>query len=182
MKTNWTLLLKYILNFNSCFFFNSNSKYRNELLLTLPARYLYYISLHFKFSTLFYSTQLIEVFSFSSPNSNPGSLFNTKNSVLVYNFSNTVWQKRLTLFYPLSKDSAPVSISELFTNAGWLERETAELSGIFFSKKRDTRNLMLPYSDNSQPFNKNFPSIGTKEIFYDLQSDFLLQQPVTVQF
>ena len=74
------------------------------------------------------------------------------------------------------------SISELFANAGWLERETSELSGILFFNKKDTRNLMLPYSDNSTPFQKNYPSIGLKEIYYDLQSDFLIQQNIIIQF
>jgi len=56
------------------------------------------------------------------------------------------------------------------------------LHGIFFSGKKDLRNLMLQYGDTSAPMQKSFPSIGTREIFYDTVTDLLVQQPVSVQF
>jgi len=74
------------------------------------------------------------------------------------------------------------SITEIFTNANWLEREVAELHGIFFSGKKDLRNLLLQYGDTSAPMQKSFPTIGTREIFYDAVSDLLVQNPVSVQF
>jgi NADH-quinone oxidoreductase subunit C len=74
------------------------------------------------------------------------------------------------------------SITELFLNANWLEREVAELHGIFFSNKKDLRNLMLPYGDTSAPMRKSFPSIGVKEVFYDSLTDLLIQNPVSIQF
>jgi len=63
-----------------------------------------------------------------------------------------------------------------------LEREISELHGIFFSGKKDLRNLMLQYGDTSAPMQKSFPSIGLREIFYDSSSDLLIQNPVTIQF
>jgi NADH:ubiquinone oxidoreductase subunit C len=56
------------------------------------------------------------------------------------------------------------------------------MHGIFFSGKKDLRNLMLQYGDTSAPLQKNFPSIGIREIFYDTVSDLLVQNPITVQF
>jgi len=41
---------------------------------------------------------------------------------------------------------------------------------------------MLPYGDTSAPMKKIFPSIGTKEIFYDVSTDTLTLMPVTIQF
>jgi NADH:ubiquinone oxidoreductase subunit C len=63
-----------------------------------------------------------------------------------------------------------------------LEREAAELHGIFFSGKKDLRNLMLQYGDSSAPMKKSYPSIGLKEIFYDSVTDTLIQNPVSIQF
>jgi NADH:ubiquinone oxidoreductase subunit C len=63
-----------------------------------------------------------------------------------------------------------------------LEREASELNGIFFSGKKDTRNLMLQYGDTSAPFKKSFPSIGLKEIFYDSTTDLLVYNPTSIQF
>jgi NADH:ubiquinone oxidoreductase subunit C len=155
----------------------------------LPKNYLYYLNLHLKFSTFFYTTQLIDIFSYSRPSISDlkKNLSYEEGNIVVYTYHNVFFQKRFFFFVPLSgegclsKDSLN-SIAELFTNAGWLEREASELSGFMYFNKKDTRNLMLPYSDNSQPLQKNFPSIGLKEIFYDLQSDYLIQQPVSVQF
>ena len=59
------------------------------------------------------------------------------------------------------------SITELFPAANWLEREAAELHGVSFSGKKDLRNLMLQYGDTSAPFQKSFPSIGLKEMYYN---------------
>lgn len=74
------------------------------------------------------------------------------------------------------------TIAEIFVNANWLEREIAELHGIFFSHKKDLRNLLLPYGDTSSPMLKSYPSIGTREIFYDATTDLLTQNPVSIQF
>ena len=62
-----------------------------------------------------------------------------------------------------------------------LEREISELHGINFAGKKDLRNLMLQYGDTSSPFQKLFPSIGVKELFYDPLKDTLIQKNVTVQ-
>ena len=79
--------------------------------------------------------------------------------------------------------NAPLnSISELFLNANWLEREVSELHNFFFSGKKDLRNLLLQYGDTSAPMQKSFPSVGTREIFYDSVTDSLIQTPVSLQF
>lgn len=106
------------------------------------------------------------------------------NNVLVYNFHNLTSQERLFLFVSntarvgksdnVSKYDT-FSIAELFPNANWLEREIAELHGALFGYKRDVRNLMLTYGDNTNPFQKYFPSIGIYELFYDSRSDLITQ-------
>lgn len=82
----------------------------------------------------------------------------------------------------INKFTGFTSISELFYNASWLEREVSELSGVFYLSKKDMRNLMLIYGDSSAPLQKNYPTIGTREVFYDLSNDILIQQPVALQF
>jgi hypothetical protein len=41
---------------------------------------------------------------------------------------------------------------------------------------------MLQYGDTTAPMKKSFPSIGLREIFYDSTTDFLIQNPVSIQF
>ena len=74
-----------------------------------------------------------------------------------------------------------MDFSELFYSANWLEREVSELSGIVFLGKKDLRNLMLQYGDSSVPFQKSFPTIGLKEMFYNPVKDVIVQNPVTLQ-
>jgi NADH:ubiquinone oxidoreductase subunit C len=113
-------------------------------------------------------------------------------NIIVYNFHNFLTNNRFFVFSYLSatpqtskrrvKTPSIRSITELYPNAWWLEREIAELHDINFINKKDTRNLMLQYGDTSAPFKKNNPSIGLKEIFYDVVSDSLIYSPVSLQF
>lgn len=57
----------------------------------------------------------------------------------------------------------------------------SELSGIVFLGKKDLRNLMLQYGDSSVPFQKSFPTVGLKEMFYNPVKDVIVQNPVTLQ-
>lgn len=173
---------------------------KNTVLL-ISQKHLYYLSIHLKLSSLFYSTQLVDIFSYEAvANTTPVcdmkdktlSSYATNTPLLVYNFHSINQQQRFFIFVinsisqNTSKKSltwSPLSsISEIFVNANWLEREVSELHGIFFSNKKDLRNLLLPYGDTSAPMLKSFPSIGTREIFYDSTTDLLIQNPVSIQF
>lgn len=158
----------------------------------------YYLTLHIKLSSLFYSTQLVDIFAYELPINKNEPVFknskiaNTSSSILVYNFHSIFYQQRFFVFIMLNSKTninkntitwnSIKSVTELFLNANWLEREIAELHGIFFSGKKDVRNLMLPYGDTSAPFKKSFPSIGLREVFYDSVTDLIVQSPVSIQF
>ena len=196
MNLNYKLFLKYILfHTNNIFlkYINKNDKNTN---IYITENHLYYLSLHLKLSSLFYSTQLVDIFSYELPLNNNIeknkniSLIN--NSLVVYNFHSILFQQRFFIFVILNQKknikknviswNSLNSITELFLNANWLEREIAELHGIFFSGKKDLRNLMLTYGDTSSPMRKSFPSIGIKEIYYDATTDLLIQTPISLQF
>ena len=145
-----------------------------------------------RFSSILYSSQLVDIFSYELPLSNSDRDFKktsnnlfTQNSIVVYNFHNLTYQERFFFFcaeLPTKFNGFTLnSISELFPNANWLEREVSELHGVVFNNKKDLRNLMLQYGDTSMPFKKSSPSIGVKEVFYDSVNDVLIQIPVSVQ-
>lgn len=94
-------------------------------------------------------------------------------------------QERLFVFSPkvfVNNTSSNVkALVELYPNSVWLEREVAELHALTFEGKKDVRNLMLQYGDSNAPFRKSFPSIGTREMFYDGASDLISQNPVSTQ-
>jgi hypothetical protein len=71
--------------------------------LYLTENNFYYLSLHLKLSSLFYSTQLIEIFAYETPFNKNLNLNNKKislinNSILVYNFNSILFQQRFYLF------------------------------------------------------------------------------------
>lgn len=162
--------------------------------LVIPQNTFYYAALHIRFSTIFYSVQLVDLFSYELPLLNSQKFVNhnfvshsldTTNSVVVYNFHNLTFQDRFFFFCSETSQTYNKfhlnSISELYPNAGWLEREVAELHGTTFNNKKDLRNLMLQYGDTSTPFKKSSPSIGTKEVFYDSLTDLVVQNPISLQ-
>jgi NADH:ubiquinone oxidoreductase subunit C len=198
MNLNYKLFFKYILFHTNQIFLKYLHRNDKNLNIYLTETNFYYTCLHIKLSSLFYSTQLIDIFAYELPTNN--NLINQteskipliNNSIIVYNFHSILFQQRFFIFlYLNSKNNRNKfstnwnslnSITELFLNANWLEREASELHGIFFSGKKDIRNLMLPYGDTSAPMRKSFPSIGTREIFYDSITDLLIQNPVSIQF
>lgn len=197
MNTNFKLYFKYILlHTNQVFLYNLLRHDMNTNILVTQKSF-YYLMLHFKLSSLFYSLQLSDLFSYELPvNKNNAAQtsthFTSSTSVIVYNFHLLSAQQRFFIF--VLDDSKTFiqknnnrshncySLTELFLNANWLEREAAELNAINFVGKKDLRNLMLQYGDVSAPFQKSFPSIGVREIFYDTITDNLTQSPVSIQF
>jgi len=197
MNLNYKLFFKYILFHTNQVFLKYLYKSDKNTNIYITENNFYYLTLHIKLSSLFYSTQLTEIFSYEIPfnkniNKNDQNISLVNNSILVYNFHSILFQQRFFLF-AISNTKQNIkknninwnslnSITELFLNANWLEREVSELHGIFFSNKKDLRNLMLTYGDTSAPMRKSFPSIGIKEVFYDSTSDLLIQNPVSIQF
>lgn len=199
MDKNYKLYFKCILNNeNYSFVINNNNNLKNTNLF-LTTRSLYYLTFFFRFSSLFYSTQLVDIFSYEIPRATklnqPLKNYKIKknvSSLMVYNFHILNTQNRFFLFLsPISLsmrneklpgvNSTLPSITELFFAANWLEREVSELHLISFNGKKDVRNLMLQYGDSTGPFQKSFPSIGIKELFYNPIKDTLIQNPITIQ-
>ena len=165
--------------------------------MVLNKKDLYFLTLHLKLSSLFYPLQLVDLFIYETPASNNLSNdFKSKStngndrSVIVYNFQVLSTQQRFFIFVLNSINSTKKtpnniklkSITNLFLNANWLEREASELNGVYFYGKKDLRNLMLQYGDNSSPFKKTSPCVGSRELFYDSVNDLLIQTPTTIQF
>jgi len=175
------------------FFLRYETQGRKNSTLVLPHYLLYFLIFHVRFSSPSYISQLVDIFSYEMPinskklESNNLNInnYSTASKTVIYHFHNLLNHERLFLFALNIKSSTKFSnlksITELFPNANWLEREVSELYNFTFEGKKDTRNLMLQYGDNSAPFQKFFPSIGLKEMLYDLLSDLIIQQDLSCQ-
>lgn len=87
MNKNYKLYLKCILQNNNFSFITNQLTNNNSYQLILQNNVLYYLCLHLRFSSLFYSTQLVDIFSYevllSSSNKD---VKKSNSSIVVYNF------------------------------------------------------------------------------------------------
>lgn len=127
------------------------------------------INLHFSYLI---ENSAIDTLNYFNINSR-STFFFKKNRLLPfysYYFLNT--KTRLTLISTCSNSSKTIqSIDTIFKNAGWLERETSEMYGIYFLWKTDVRKLLLDYSKNDAPLLKDFPVSGYQDYFYNILED-----------
>jgi hypothetical protein len=128
MTLDFKLILKYVLFKNNNFFLKSNCINDENNMIFITKNVFYYLSLHIKLSSFFYSTQLIDVFAYEIPsNFNKENKKNVLNNVMVYNFQNCLNQKRLFIFLNTAsnvfienkkiKNKNIKSLTELFSNA-----------------------------------------------------------------
>ncbi|MEN3274292.1 MAG: NADH-quinone oxidoreductase subunit [Massilia sp.] len=91
------------------------------------------------------------------------------------------WRLRLRVF--ASDDDFPVvdSLTELWPNADWYEREAFDLYGIMFSGHTDLRRILTDYGFVGHPFRKDFPVSGNVEMRYDPDQKRVIYQPVTIE-
>ncbi len=91
------------------------------------------------------------------------------------------WRLRLRVFAP--DDDFPVvdSLTVIWPNADWYEREAFDFFGIMFSGHSDLRRILTDYGFIGHPFRKDFPLSGNVEMRYDPEQKRVIYQPVTIE-
>ncbi len=91
------------------------------------------------------------------------------------------WRLRLRTFCP--DDDLPVisSVHEVWSAAGWYEREAFDLYGIVFEGHPDLRRILTDYGFIGHPFRKDFPVSGYVEMRYDAEQKRVIYQPVSIE-
>jgi NADH-quinone oxidoreductase subunit C len=91
------------------------------------------------------------------------------------------WRVRLRVF--AADDNFPVvdTLSGIWCNANWYEREAFDLFGIMFSGHPDLRRILTDYGFIGHPFRKDFPISGYVEMRYDPEQMRVIYQPVTIE-
>ena len=91
------------------------------------------------------------------------------------------WRVRVRVFCP--DDDMPLvdSITGIWRNANWFEREAFDLFGILFEGHGDLRRILTDYGFIGHPFRKDFPVTGYVEMRYDAEQGRVIYQPVTIE-
>ncbi len=106
---------------------------------------------------------LIDLFALDYPEMN-------ERHEIVYVLLSIELNKRVILKVKLSEGEEIVSCTEIFSVAGWFEREVYDMNGVTFSGNTDLRRILTDYNFEGHPMLKDFPLSGYKEVRYDLDS------------
>ena len=86
---------------------------------------------------------------------------------VVYNLLSVKKNLRVRVKTTASEDTPVPSATGLFSAAGWFERETWDLYGVYFADHPDLRRLLTDYGFEGHPLRKDFPLTGFVEVRYD---------------
>jgi len=91
--------------------------------------------------------------------------------------------RRLRLRVFAADDNFPVvdSLTGVWPNANWYEREAFDLFGIMFTGHEDLRRILTDYGFIGHPFRKDFPLSGNVEMRYDPEQKRVIYQPVSIE-
>lgn len=103
--------------------------------------------------------------------------------VVVYHLLSLDHNVRVRLRVAAPSDDMPIvpSVTSVWSNADWYEREAFDLFGILFDGHPDLRRLLTDYGFIGHPFRKDFPLIGNVEMRYDPIRERVVYQPVSIE-
>ena len=73
------------------------------------------------------------------------------------------------------------SVTSLWPNAGWLEREVWDCYGVLFEGNPDLRRILTDYGFEGHPFRKDFPLSGHVELRYSEEQGRVVYEPVKLK-
>jgi NADH-quinone oxidoreductase subunit C len=102
---------------------------------------------------------------------------------VVYHLLSMTRNRRVRVKVQADEDTAVPSVTSVYPNADWFERETFDMFGVFFSGHPDLRRLLTDYGFHGHPLRKDFPMIGYVELRYDDELKRVVYEPVkSVQY
>ncbi len=97
---------------------------------------------------------------------------------VVYNLLSLRHNYRIRVKVHASEDSFVPTVTELYSVAGWFEREVWDMYGITFEGHEDLRRILTDYGFEGHPQRKDFPLTGYVEVRYDDEQKRIVYEPV----
>ena len=153
-------------------FWTTNAATPNYFVMSIPNSWFFGLNCFFKKEVTFNQSFLVEhsiidASSYSTASSFFQSFF--ENKQFIYYYIYYFYHLKLKLNVVITPDffDKVFSAETLYTNANWLERESAEMYGVYFLNKKDHRKLLLDYSKIDSPMLKDFGTEGVADFFYN---------------
>ena len=99
---------------------------------------------------------------------------------VVYNLLSLRHNQRVRVKIRTDEITPVPSVVEVFSSAGWYEREAWDLYGILFADNPDLRRIMTDYGFEGHPLRKDFPLTGYVEVRYDESQKRVVYEPVSL--
>ena len=97
---------------------------------------------------------------------------------VVYMLLSVTKNSRVMVKVRAGEDSPVPTATEIWPNAGWLEREVFDMFGVVFSGNTDLRRILTDYGFEGHPFRKDFPLTGYVELRYSEDEKRVKYEPV----
>jgi NADH-quinone oxidoreductase subunit C len=97
---------------------------------------------------------------------------------VVYNLLSLAHNRRIRVKTRTDEQAAVPTVTGVFSSAGWWERETYDLYGIWFHEHPDLRRILTDYGFEGHPLRKDFPLTGYVEVRYDDVLKRIVYEPV----
>lgn len=97
---------------------------------------------------------------------------------IVYNLLSLRQNFRARVKVATDENTPVPSVVEVFSTAGWFEREAWDMYGILFDGNPDLRRILTDYGFDGHPQRKDFPLTGHVELRYDNELRRVVYEPV----
>ena len=97
---------------------------------------------------------------------------------VVYNLLSVTSNLRLTVKINIAEGELVPTISNIYSAAGWYEREAWDMYGIYFANHPDLRRILTDYDFIGHPMRKDFPLTGFSEVRYDMEKKKVIYEKV----
>ena len=97
---------------------------------------------------------------------------------VVYMLQSLTKNHRVMVKCSASEDTPVPTVTTLWPNAGWLEREVFDMFGVTFAGNPDLRRILTDYGFEGHPFRKDFPMTGYTELRYSEEEKRVVYEPV----
>ncbi|MGN3973151.1 NADH-quinone oxidoreductase subunit C [Tsuneonella sp. SYSU-LHT278] len=97
---------------------------------------------------------------------------------VVYMLLSLTKNHRVMVKVTAAEDTPVPTVTTLWPNAGWLEREVFDMYGVLFAGNTDLRRILTDYGFEGHPFRKDFPLTGYTELRYSEDEKRVVYEPV----
>jgi NADH-quinone oxidoreductase subunit C len=97
---------------------------------------------------------------------------------VVYMLLSLTKNHRIMVKCSTDENTPVLTVTTLWPNAGWLEREVFDMFGVTFAGNPDLRRILTDYGFEGHPFRKDFPMTGYTELRYSEEEKRVVYEPV----